>query len=175
MVAAGSATPLFALDALVLDSETTDVDPRKASIVEIALQPLTGGRLDTDAAVRSLVRPGKTHPAGGHPHPRHRRRGGGGCADVRGGLVHGVVADRRRNHHRSFDRLRPCRHRARMRARRHRLAPPARRGHDIGRGISPTNAVEIKRLSRQDRARLRGALKAVSHLDQLTRDLLFAA
>jgi DNA polymerase-3 subunit epsilon/CBS domain-containing protein len=45
---------------------------------------------------------------------------------------------------------------------------------DIGRGISPTNTVEIKPLSRQDRARLGRALKAVSHLDQMTRDLMFA-
>jgi DNA polymerase-3 subunit epsilon/CBS domain-containing protein len=62
MVVAGSATPLIGLDGVVLDSETTDLDPRKASIVEIALLPLTGGRLDTAAAVRSLVRPARPIP-----------------------------------------------------------------------------------------------------------------
>ena len=46
---------------------------------------------------------------------------------------------------------------------------------DIGRGVPPSNAVEVKRLSRRDRDRLRGALKAVGHLDDLTRDLLFSA
>jgi DNA polymerase-3 subunit epsilon/CBS domain-containing protein len=62
MVVAGSATPLIGLDALVLDTETTDLDPRKASIVEIALVPLTGGRLDAAAHLRSLVRPAKPIP-----------------------------------------------------------------------------------------------------------------
>src|SRR5205823_14535378 len=44
---------------------------------------------------------------------------------------------------------------------------------DIGRGVPPSNAVEVKRLSPRDRGRLRDALKAVGHLDDLTRDLLF--
>jgi DNA polymerase-3 subunit epsilon/CBS domain-containing protein len=46
---------------------------------------------------------------------------------------------------------------------------------DLAHGIPPSNAVEVKRLSRRDRDRLRGALKAVGHLDELTRDLLFSA
>jgi DNA polymerase-3 subunit epsilon/CBS domain-containing protein len=45
---------------------------------------------------------------------------------------------------------------------------------DMGRGIPPSNAIELKRLSSRDRQRLRSALKAVSHLDELTRDLLFS-
>ena len=44
---------------------------------------------------------------------------------------------------------------------------------DMGRGIPPSNAVEVKRLSRGDRDRLRGALKAVGHLHELARDLLY--
>ena len=44
---------------------------------------------------------------------------------------------------------------------------------DMGRGIPPTNAVEVKRLSHRDRDRLRAALKAVKHLDEIARDLLF--
>lgn len=44
---------------------------------------------------------------------------------------------------------------------------------DIGRGVPPSNAVMVKRLSPRDSARLRSALDAVAHLDQLTRDLLF--
>ena len=45
---------------------------------------------------------------------------------------------------------------------------------DIDGGIPPSNAVEVKRLSRKDRDRLRDALKAVDNLDELTRNLLFA-
>ncbi len=44
---------------------------------------------------------------------------------------------------------------------------------DIAHGISPTNAVLVKRLSARDRDRLRAALKAVVAIDELTRDLLF--
>ncbi len=57
MVAVGNATPLIGLDAMVLDTETTGLDARKAWVVEIALVPLTGGRLDDGASVRNLVRP----------------------------------------------------------------------------------------------------------------------
>jgi CBS domain-containing protein len=44
---------------------------------------------------------------------------------------------------------------------------------DIEHGTPPSNAVAVKRLSSRDRARLRSALEAVRHLDDLTRDLLF--
>lgn len=44
---------------------------------------------------------------------------------------------------------------------------------DIERGTPPSNAVAIKSLSSSDRNRLRTALEAVQHLDDLTRDLLF--
>lgn len=44
---------------------------------------------------------------------------------------------------------------------------------DTEHGTPPSNAVAVKRLSPRDRARLRAALEAVSHLDDLTRDLLF--
>lgn len=44
---------------------------------------------------------------------------------------------------------------------------------DIEHGRPPTNAVLVKRLSRRDRARLKTALHAVKHLDDLTRDMLF--
>ena len=52
-----SATPLLALDAVVIDTETTGLDARKARIVEIALVPLVGGQLDVGGAWRSLIRP----------------------------------------------------------------------------------------------------------------------
>ena len=44
---------------------------------------------------------------------------------------------------------------------------------DIEHGTPPSNAVAVKALSTRDRDRLRTALEAVRHLDQLTRDLLF--
>lgn len=45
--------------------------------------------------------------------------------------------------------------------------------HDIGQGIPPSNGVDVGRLSRRDRRRLRVSLTSVTHLDELTRDLLF--
>jgi CBS domain-containing protein len=44
---------------------------------------------------------------------------------------------------------------------------------DIENGMPATNTVAVKRLSRRDRDRLRAALRAVEHLDELTRSLLF--
>ena len=46
---------------------------------------------------------------------------------------------------------------------------------DIAEGIPASNTVEVSRLSRRERERLRAAFKAVAHLDTLTRDLLFRA
>jgi DNA polymerase-3 subunit epsilon/CBS domain-containing protein len=46
---------------------------------------------------------------------------------------------------------------------------------DIDQGISPSNAIRVKRLSPNRRSRLRTALEAVQHLDDLQRDLLFKA
>ena len=58
-----NATPLIALDAVVLDTETTGLDPAKARIVEIGAVPLRRGRLDETAALRRLVNPGEPIPA----------------------------------------------------------------------------------------------------------------
>jgi DNA polymerase-3 subunit epsilon/CBS domain-containing protein len=44
---------------------------------------------------------------------------------------------------------------------------------DIDQGRPPGNAVVLERLSRRERERLRGALRAVEPLDELTRELLF--
>jgi DNA polymerase-3 subunit epsilon/CBS domain-containing protein len=44
---------------------------------------------------------------------------------------------------------------------------------DVEHGIPATNTVVVKRLTRHDRDRLRAALGAVRHLDDLVRDLLF--
>ncbi|MBI3705858.1 MAG: CBS domain-containing protein [Rhizobiales bacterium] len=58
-----SVTPLIALDAVVIDTETTGLDPRKALIVEIAAVRLAGGRLQPKDAFRRLVCPGEPIPA----------------------------------------------------------------------------------------------------------------
>src|SRR5438876_585025 len=41
-----NATPLIALDAVALDTETTGLDPGKARVVEIAAIRIGGGRID---------------------------------------------------------------------------------------------------------------------------------
>ena len=50
----------------------------------------------------------------------------------------------------------------------------AQQTEDLDHGVAPTNSVAIKRLSPPERDRLRTALGAVQHLDELTRDLLFS-
>ena len=46
MAAVLNATPLIALDAVVFDTETTGLDPRKARIVEMAAAPISGGQIN---------------------------------------------------------------------------------------------------------------------------------
>ena len=59
---ADGTTALIALDALVIDSETTALDPRSARIVELAAVRLVGGRLEMEGAFRRLVNPGGPIP-----------------------------------------------------------------------------------------------------------------
>ena len=59
----GNATPLIALDAFVIDTETTGLDPAKARVVEIGAVPLRSGKLDEAGALRQLVNPGEPIPA----------------------------------------------------------------------------------------------------------------
>ena len=58
-----SATPLIALDAVVADTETTDLEPARARVVEIAGVRLRGGKLDASNPYRTLVDPGEAIPA----------------------------------------------------------------------------------------------------------------
>ena len=44
---------------------------------------------------------------------------------------------------------------------------------DVRRGLPATNTVEVKRLSRTTRSRLRAALQSVEQLEEMTRDFLF--
>ena len=61
-MAVNNATPLIALDALVIDSETTGLDPAKARIIEIAAVPLIAGAIDAERSIRSLINPGEPIP-----------------------------------------------------------------------------------------------------------------
>ena len=51
-------TPLIALDAVVLDTETTGLDARKARLVQIGAVRLKGGNLDAAQRLESLINPG---------------------------------------------------------------------------------------------------------------------
>lgn len=62
MATIANATPLIALDAMVIDTETTSLDPNKARVVEIGAVPLRNGKLDETAALRRLVNPGVAIP-----------------------------------------------------------------------------------------------------------------
>jgi CBS domain-containing protein len=57
-----NSTPLIALDAVVIDTETTGLDPAEARIVEIAGIRIVGGRLSVDEIFQSLVSPGVSIP-----------------------------------------------------------------------------------------------------------------
>ncbi|MCA6116075.1 CBS domain-containing protein [Bradyrhizobium sp. WSM 1738] len=57
--------PLLALDAVVVDTETTGLDPRKARIIELAAVRLSAGKLVDGDSFRQLIRPGaESIPAG---------------------------------------------------------------------------------------------------------------
>ena len=59
-----SGAPLLSLDAVVIDTETTGLDPRKARVIEIAGVRLSGGKLDAGGSFRQLLRPaGESIPA----------------------------------------------------------------------------------------------------------------
>jgi CBS domain-containing protein len=62
MSTASHTTPLIALDAMVIDTETTGLDPGKARIVEIGVVPLVAGKLNEKAALRWLIHPGQPIP-----------------------------------------------------------------------------------------------------------------
>jgi DNA polymerase-3 subunit epsilon/CBS domain-containing protein len=63
MTGGRNTTPLIALDADVLDTETTSLDPARARIVEVAAIRLAGGQLQPQSSFRALVRPDESIPA----------------------------------------------------------------------------------------------------------------
>jgi DNA polymerase-3 subunit epsilon/CBS domain-containing protein len=57
-------TPLLSLDAVVIDTETTGLDPRKARVIELAGVRLSVGKLAAGDSFRQLLRPaGESIPA----------------------------------------------------------------------------------------------------------------
>lgn len=63
MSAGRNAIPLIGLEAVVLDTETTGLDPRNARIVEVAVIRVDGEQLSSKPPFRRLVRPGIGIPA----------------------------------------------------------------------------------------------------------------
>jgi CBS domain-containing protein len=63
MAAVTNATPLISLDAVVLDTETTGLDPRKARVLEAAALRIVAGRIETRGAFQSYVNPREPIPA----------------------------------------------------------------------------------------------------------------
>jgi CBS domain-containing protein len=63
MAVAANATPLIALDAFVIDTETTGLDPAKARVVQLAAVRLAVGQLTEQGAFSSLVKPDQPIPA----------------------------------------------------------------------------------------------------------------
>ncbi len=57
-----NATPLIAIDAVVIDTETTGLDPRKARILEIASVRLSAGEVEASGSFRRLIQPGEPIP-----------------------------------------------------------------------------------------------------------------
>ena len=133
MAAIGNATPLAALDAVVIDTETTGLDPAKAWIVEIGAVRIAGGRIDTAAPFRQLVNPGEPIPAAAPQFTASTMR----RSPARRGFAEVWPTSsrlrRRRGADRPFARLRSRRAQARMRARRHRLAAAAHARHAAAR------------------------------------------
>ncbi len=62
MAAVTNATPLIALNAVVIDTETTGLDPRKARLIEVAAVPIVSGRIEETRSFRRLINPGEPIP-----------------------------------------------------------------------------------------------------------------
>jgi DNA polymerase-3 subunit epsilon/CBS domain-containing protein len=60
-MAATNAAPLIALDAVIIDTETTGLDPKRARVIEVGAVRLAAGRVDGET-FRSLVAPGEPIP-----------------------------------------------------------------------------------------------------------------
>jgi CBS domain-containing protein len=61
-MAIDGATPLISLDAVVFDTETTGIDPRKARVLELGAVWLSGGRIDEARVLHRRINPGEPIP-----------------------------------------------------------------------------------------------------------------
>lgn len=59
MAAVTNATPLISLDAVVIDTETTSLEPRKARILEVAAVRIESGRIEGSKRFDRLINPGE--------------------------------------------------------------------------------------------------------------------
>ena len=125
MVDRTSAAPLIAINAVVMDTETTGLDAANARVIEIGAVRLAGGHVADEPPLRRLVRPDIPIPAELHPHPRLRRRRGCRRAAVRHGVAGAVRLFRQHRADRPLDRLRSRGAGARMQTRANPLAEPA--------------------------------------------------
>ena len=57
MNSTGGVAPLLSIDAVVIDTETTGLDPRKARVIELAGVRLQAGKLQAGGQFRQLLRP----------------------------------------------------------------------------------------------------------------------
>ena len=57
MKSTGGVAPLLSIDAVVIDTETTGLDPRKARVIELAGVRLQAGKLEDGGQFRQLLRP----------------------------------------------------------------------------------------------------------------------
>ena len=62
MLAGRNAVPLIGLEAVVLDTETTGLDPRNARVLEVAAVRIEAGRIERTKTFRRLVNPGERIP-----------------------------------------------------------------------------------------------------------------
>ena len=62
MASVTNATPLIALDAVVIDTETTGLDPRKARVIEVAAVRIVAGRIESAQSLRRLINPQEPIP-----------------------------------------------------------------------------------------------------------------
>jgi DNA polymerase-3 subunit epsilon/CBS domain-containing protein len=63
MAAVTNATPLISLDAVVIDTETTGIDPRKARLIEAGAVRIAAGQIASEATFQSYVNPREPIPA----------------------------------------------------------------------------------------------------------------
>ena len=151
--------PLLSLDAVVIDTETTGLDPRKARVIELAGVRLAGGKLAADGSFRQLLRPG------GESIPAETTRIHGiddamvaAIAAVRGCLAALRCVSRSGRGDRAHGRVRPCHAEARMRSRRPAVAAAAHAryaaaGADRRAGTGRLYAGEPRRLAGRRRRR----------------------